>query len=162
MKKINAKDLVSKIEKITKERMAKNDVISFEDLKRLKTKASQCTLLVIEDDETVRGALKRVFEREGYKVLVASDGTQLSTVLDDTSIDLIILDVGLPWINGYELAEMMKEHEDLKDIPLIFISGHKSEEDIKRGFEVGADDYITKPFDLEKIKKAVKTLIQIS
>ncbi|MAV90998.1 MAG: response regulator [Bdellovibrionaceae bacterium] len=162
MKKINAKDLVAKIERITKERMAKDDVISFEDLKKLKSKASQFTLLIIEDDETVRGVLKRVFEREDYKVLVASDGTQLSSVLDGASIDLIILDIGLPWINGFELAELMKQHEDLSDIPLIFISGMNSKEDIKRGFEVGADDYITKPFDLEKIKKAVKTLIQIS
>ncbi|HAG91845.1 MAG TPA: response regulator, partial [Bdellovibrionales bacterium] len=87
MKKINAKDLVAKIERITKERMAKDDVISFEDLKKLKSKASQFTLLIIEDDETVRGVLKRVFEREDYKVLVASDGTQLSSVLDGASID---------------------------------------------------------------------------
>ncbi len=162
MKKINAKDFVAKVEKITKERMAKEEVISFEDLRKLKTKASHYTLLIIEDDETVRQALKRVFEREDYKVLVAADGTQLSEVLDDSQLDLIILDIGLPWINGFELAEMMKEHQDLKEIPLVFLSGRDSEEDIKRGFEVGADDYITKPFDLEKVKKTVKTLIQLA
>lgn len=161
MKKINAKDLVAKIEKITKERMAKEDVISFEDLKRFKTKASHYTLLIVEDDETVRQALKRVFERDGYKVLTAVDGTQLSEVLDESTIDLIMLDIGLPWINGFELAEMMKEHKDLKDIPLVFITGRTSEEDIQKGFDVGADDYITKPFDLDKVKKTVKTLIQL-
>ena len=77
-------------------------------------------------------------------------------------IDLIILDVGLPWINGYELAEMMKAHKDLKRIPLIFISGRVNDADVKRGFEVGADDYIKKPFDLEKIKKTVRTLVQLN
>jgi len=161
MKKINAKDLVAQIEKITKERMAQNDVISFEDLRRLKTKTSHYQLLIIEDDETVRNALKRIFEREGYKVKTAADGTQLSEVLDETPLDLIMLDIGLPWINGFELAEMMKQHKDLKEIPLIFISGRTGEEDIQKGFDVGADDYITKPFDLEKVKKTVKTLIQL-
>lgn len=162
MKKINAKDFVAKVEKITKERMAKEDVISFEDLRKFKTKASHYTLLIIEDDETIRQALKRVFEREGYKVLTAADGTQLSEVLDDSPLDLILLDIGLPWINGFELAEMMKDHRDLKDIPLIFITGRNSEEDIQKGFDVGADDYITKPFDLEKVKKTVKALIQLN
>lgn len=162
MKKINAKDFVAKVEKITKERMAKENVISFEDLKRFKTKTSHYTLLIIEDDETVRRVLGKVFSREGYKVLSAADGTQLSDILDEASLDLILLDIGLPWINGFELAEMMKEHKDLKDIPLIFISGRNSEEDVQRGFDVGADDYITKPFDLEKVKKTVQTLIQLN
>lgn len=162
MKKMNTKDLVKKIERLTKERMAKEEVISFEDLKRLKHKISQATILVIEDDDAVRGGLKRVLERDGYKVITAEDGTQLSEVLDDSPIDLILLDVGLPWINGYELAEMMKEHQDLKDIPLVFVSGRSSKEDIKKGFDVGADDYLTKPFDLEKVKKTVRALIQLN
>lgn len=162
MKKMNTKDLVQKIERLTRERMAKEEVISFEDLRKLKGKSSAATILIIEDDETVRGGLKRVFEKEGYKVLLAEDGTQLSDVLDDSPIDLILLDVGLPWIDGFELAEMMKEHKDLKDIPLVFVSGRSSKEDIQRGFDVGADDYLTKPFDLEKVKKTVRTLIQLN
>ena len=162
MKKMDTKDLVKKIERLTKERMAKEEVISFEDLRKLKGKTSSPTILVIEDDEIIRRGLKRVLESEGYKVLVAEDGTQLSEVLDDTSIDLILLDVGLPWIDGFELAEMMKEHKDLKDIPLVFVSGRTSKEDIQRGFDVGADDYLTKPFDLDKVKKTVRALIELN
>lgn len=161
-RRINTKDLVHKIEKLTKERMAKSDVIDMKDIRRLKERKTPRTILLIEDDETVRAALKRVMESEGYKVLAASDGTQLSTVLDDGAIDLIMLDIGLPWINGFELAEMMKAHKDLKDIPLIFLSARTSDADIKRGFEVGADDYIKKPFDIEKVKRTVRTLIQLA
>ncbi|MGE0526017.1 MAG: PleD family two-component system response regulator, partial [Bdellovibrionales bacterium] len=77
-------------------------------------------------------------------------------------VDLIILDIGLPWINGFELAEMMKAHPDLKDIPLIFLSARTSDQDVKRGFDVGADDYITKPFDIEKVKRTVNTLVHLT
>lgn len=162
VKSINTKDLVKKIETLTKSRMAKEKVVSLDDLRNIRKAAQPVTLLIIEDDETIRLALKRMFEDDGYRVLAVSDGTQLSLVLDDEPVDLIILDIGLPWVNGYELAEMMKAHEDLKQIPLIFVSGRTSTEDIKRGFAVGADDFIKKPFDIEKIKKTVSTLLKLN
>lgn len=161
-KKINTRDLVLKIEKLTRERMIKSDVVSMDELRRVKKPTTPFCILVVEDDETIRMALKRMFEGEGYRVITAVDGTQLSTVLDDNPIDLILLDIGLPWINGYELAAMMKEHKDLREIPLVFLSGRTSEADVKRGFEVGADDYITKPFDIENVKKTVRTLIELN
>lgn len=161
-RKIDTKDLVKKIEKLTKERMREGDVIDLSDLRRLKERKTQRTILIIEDDETIRAALKRVFEGDGYRVLAASDGTQLSQVLDDAPVDLIMLDVGLPWINGFELAEMMKAHDDLSEIPLVFLSARTSDADVKRGFEVGADDYIKKPFDIEKVKRTINTLIHLA
>ena len=160
--RINTKDLVKKIEKITKERMTSDSVVDLDSFRDLKNKQNPKTILVIEDDETMRGALKRIFESDGMVVKTAADGTQLASVLDDNPIDLIILDVGLPWINGLELAKLLKEHDDLKHIPLIFVSGKTSEFDVKRGFEAGADDYIKKPFDIEKIKKTVHTLLKLN
>ena len=160
--KINTKDLVKKIERLTKERMTSEDVVDLNQFRDLKKKGTPRTLLVIEDDETMRSALKRIFESEGLIVKTAADGTQLSLVLDDSPIDLIIMDVGLPWINGLELAKMLKEHDDLKRIPLVFVSGKTSDFDVKRGFEAGADDYIKKPFDIEKIKKTVQTLLSLN
>jgi two-component system aerobic respiration control protein ArcA len=142
--------------------MGQPDVIQMDDLRRMKERKIQRTILLIEDDETIRSALRRVFENEGYRVLAAADGTQLSTVLDDAPVDLIMLDIGLPWINGIELAEMMKAHQDLKDIPLIFLSGRTGDADIKKGFDVGCDDYIKKPFDIEKVKRTVNTLIHLA
>ncbi len=161
-RKINTKDLVGKIEKLTKERMSKEKVLDLDQIRKLKERKIQRTILLIEDDETIRSALKRVFESDGYRVLAAADGTQLSSVLDDAPVDLIILDIGLPWINGYELAEMMKAHADLSEIPLVFLSGRTSDADVKRGFDVGADDYIKKPFDIEKVKRTINTLIHLA
>ena len=160
--KLNTKDLVDKIDKITKERIAKEKVVSLADFRKLKEKTEPATILVIDDDESMRSALQRIFESEGYKVILAADGTQLSHVLDDSTLDLIVLDIGLPWINGFELAKLMKENSDLKEIPLVFISGRTSEIDVKRGFELGADDYIKKPFEIEDVKKSVKTLLKLN
>lgn len=160
--RISTKDLVNKIEKLTKERMTKESVVDLGSFRDLKKKEAPRTILVIEDDETMRSALKRIFEADGMQVKTAADGTQLSVVLDDNPIDLIILDIGLPWINGIELAKLLKEHEDLKHIPLVFVSGKTSEFDVKRGFEAGADDYIKKPFEIEQMKKTVHTLLRLN
>lgn len=160
-KSLDTKTLVDKIEKLTKERLTQESVVSLEEFRKLRhTKESKC-ILIIEDDETMRAAMKRIFENEGFKVKTAADGTQLATVLDDSPIDLIILDIGLPWINGYELAKLLKEHEDLKAIPLIFVSGKTSELDVKKGLNLGADEYIKKPFDVDHIKKVVAKLLEI-
>lgn len=161
-KKINASDLIAKIEKITKSRMASGEVVALDNFRDLKKKMDPKTILVIEDDETMRAALKKIFEMDGFNVKMAADGTELSGVLDDVSPDLILLDIGLPWLNGFELAQMLKEHKELKKIPLIFVSGKTSDEDIKKAFELGADDFIKKPFEIDKLKKTVATLLKIS
>ena len=161
-KKIDAKDLVAKIERLARERMASGDIVDLKSVRDLKEKKRKTSVLVIEDDDTMRAALKRILESDGFDVRSAADGTQLGEALGDIPVDLILLDVGLPWINGLELAKLLKEHEALKEIPLVFISGKTSEFDIKRGFEAGADDYIKKPFEIEKVKKTVRTLLKLN
>ncbi|WII72214.1 response regulator [Bdellovibrio sp. 22V] len=161
-KRINTKDLIDKIEKMTKARIASQEVVPLDQFREAKKKLDPKVILVIEDDETMRLAMKRILESEGYVTKLAADGTELSTALDDHPVDLILMDVGLPWINGFELAQLLKEHKDLKKIPLVFVSGKAAEEDMKKAFEIGADDYIKKPFDVEKLKKTVETLLKLN
>ncbi|PWU19731.1 MAG: response regulator [Bdellovibrio sp.] len=161
-KKINTQDLVAKIEQITKSRMASEPVVPLDSFREFKKKVDPKVILVIEDDETMRSAMKRIFEAESYLVKMASDSSELSMALDDVPPDLILMDIGLPWMNGFELAQLLKEHKDLKKIPLVFVSGKTSDEDIKRAFEVGADDFIKKPFEIENLRKTVQTLLKIS
>ncbi|MBL7545249.1 MAG: response regulator [Bdellovibrionaceae bacterium] len=161
-KKIDTKDLINKIEKITKARIASQDVVPLDKFRETKKKEEPKMILVIDDDETMRASIKRILESEGYAVRVAAQANELSDVLDDTPVDLILLDIGLPWINGFELAELLKETKDLKKIPLVFVSGQASPDDMRRAFMVGAHDYIKKPFDVDKLKKTVKTLLKIS
>jgi two-component system aerobic respiration control protein ArcA len=160
--RINTKELVERIEKVTREKLTQESVISLDDYRKLKKRKDPKTILIIDDDETIRQVLRRILEADGYRVLTAADGTQLSSVLDDSPIELIILDIGLPWINGFELAELIKESPDLNPIPLVFISARTSEADVRRAFELGGSDYVKKPFDMEHIRKTVNTLLAIN
>ena len=162
-KSLDTKDFVAQIERLTKQRMSQEKVVSLDQIKGLgRTQAKPFSLLMIEDDPSVRRSLTRLFQNEGYTVHTAADATELSQILDGKAIDLILLDVGLPWINGFELAELMKCHKDLKKIPLIFISGHTTEADVKKGFQMGADDYIKKPFNIENVRRTVRTLLHLA
>lgn len=158
---LDSKSLFAKIERLVRERMVSEKVVSIADLRALKKK-QPAKILIVEDDEIVRKSLKRILESDSYQVITAEDATELSSVVENFMFDLIIMDVGLPWINGFELAEMMKQHVHIKNIPLVFISGHSEKDMIKKGFAVGADDYLTKPVDLEKVKKTVKTLLYLN
>lgn len=155
-KKFITGDLIKKIEKLTKQRMSEQPVVSLDQFRDAHKKMNPQNILVIEDDETQRLSLKRILEAEGYVTILAADSAELATVLDqEWDLHLILMDIGLPWINGFELAEMMKQHTDLKKLPLIFLSAQAEQEDFARAREVGAADYIKKPFDIEKLKAVI-------
>ncbi len=160
-KKFITSDLIQKIEKLTKQRMAEQPVVSLDQFRDAHKKMNPQNILVIEDDETQRLSLKRILESEGYQVLLAADSAELTAILDkDEQFHLMIMDIGLPWINGFELAQMMKEHRDLKKIPLVFLSAQAEEEDFIKARAVGAADYIKKPFDIDKLKIVISKLLQ--
>lgn len=160
--KINTKDLITKIEKMAKSRMAEQPVVSLDQFREVKKKLDPKVILVIEDDETMRNSMKRIFEMDSYIVKMAADGTELGSILDHSNIDLIVMDVGLPWINGFELAQLLKQHRDLNKIPLIFVSGKTSDEDMRTAFDIGANDYIKKPFDVDKLRNTVSALLKLN
>lgn len=159
-KKLSTETLIQKIEKLTKQRMAEQPVVELNQFRDVKNKLNPTNILVIEDDETQRASLKRILEAESYTVKLAADSAELTQILDeDHEIHFIIMDVGLPWINGFELAQMIKEHRELKRIPLIFLSAQAEQEDFDKARDVGASDYIKKPFDIDKLKARIKELL---
>jgi two-component system aerobic respiration control protein ArcA len=161
-KRIHAKDFIKQIESITKSRMASQEVVELGQFREISAKKQeQKTILVIEDDDTMRASLKRILEVDRHNVVLVSDGTELGSVLENNSPDLILMDVGLPWINGFEIAKMMKEHSELSLIPLVFVSGSNSADDIRQAKEIGADDYIKKPFEVEKLRRTVLNLLKL-
>lgn len=113
-------------------------------------------LLIIEDDEAIKDGLKYCLEHEGYNVDVASNGETALKKLDN--INLILLDVNLPDYNGFELFKKIKETHD---IPIIFLTANDYETSIVMALDMGADDYITKPFRtkelIARIKKVLRT-----
>ena len=152
-----------KVEALKREKLKSRKVVSLSDFRELKSAIDVRTVLVVDDDEVMRNALKRILEAEGYKVMLAEDGLELSKVLETTRLDLVLLDVCLPWVDGYELCKLIKSHHSLKMVPLILVSGCKGKEDVDKGFAAGADDYVTKPFDIEYMLKVInKKLLQNS
>ena len=107
------------------------------------------TILIIEDDATMMRGLKDNFEFQGYRVLTAADGEAgLNTALD-AKPDVIILDIMLPEINGYEVCRLIRV-EGL-EMPIIMLTAKGEESDIVLGLNLGADDYVTKPFSIKEL-----------
>lgn len=159
-KKFITSDLISKIEKLTKQRMSEQPIVSLDQFRDAHKKMNPKNILIIEDDETQRLSLKRILEAEGYTALLAADSAELTAILDEEKeLHLILMDIGLPWINGFELAEMMKQHPDLNKLPLVFLSAQAEQADFARAREVGASDYIKKPFDIDKLKLVISKLL---
>jgi DNA-binding response OmpR family regulator len=107
------------------------------------------TVLIIEDEPTMLRGLKDNFEYKGYNVLTAADGEEgLNTALNKKP-DLIILDIMLPKINGYEVCRLIRQ-ENL-DMPIIMLTAKGEESDVVLGLNLGADDYVTKPFSIKEL-----------
>lgn len=103
-------------------------------------------VLVVDDEQIITGLISKMLEKEGYQVTVcnaAEDG--LKAVASDMP-DLILLDIGMPNIDGYEFCGRLRKDEKFAEIPVIFLSGKSAEEDGGRSFELGAATYIRKPF----------------
>ncbi|MGD2174111.1 MAG: response regulator transcription factor [Candidatus Brocadiaceae bacterium] len=107
------------------------------------------TVLIVEDDPTMLRGLKDNFEFKGYEVITAVDGEQGLEAALDAGPDLIILDIMLPKINGYEICRILRQ-EGL-DVPIIMLTAKGQESDIVLGLELGADDYVTKPFSIREL-----------
>ncbi|MBP9707629.1 MAG: response regulator [Oligoflexales bacterium] len=153
------KNLRKQIESIKKQKIAARKIVSLEEFRLLKTSSESPTVLVVDDDEIMRNAIKRILEAEGYEIALAKDGLELSKIIEARRLDLILLDVNLPWVDGIELCQLIKSHHSLKNVPLILISGRKSREDIERGFEAGCDDFIGKPFEVDHITSVIRERI---
>lgn len=112
-------------------------------------------ILIIEDDETICLGLKYYLEQEGFKVNTTYKMDEVLKFIKDTSI--ILLDINLPNINGFDL---FKEIKKIKDVPIIFLTANDLEVSIVRGLDMGADDYITKPFKTRELLSRIKNVLR--
>ena len=148
------------LDNITRRKLSENKVVSLSDFRDIKKSKQKLTVLVVDDEEIMRNALKRVLEGENFNVLLAEDGYALSHFLEATMLDVILLDVNLPWVDGFELVHLIKSHSVLKDVPVIMVSGRKSTEDIQRAMALGANDFIAKPFDVDFLVNSIRKSLQ--
>lgn len=112
-------------------------------------------LLIVEDEVVTRQTLARLFQQEGYEVFDAADGKQMEHIMAQQPVDLIIMDVNLPGQSGLELAESLREQNN---IGLVFLTGRDSDEDRLLALELGADDYLIKPYNPKELTIRVRNL----
>lgn len=113
-------------------------------------------ILIVEDEEAISNLIRTNLTDAGYRCTCAYDGLQASDIIEKENFDLILLDIMLPKINGYELLE----YSNLMEIPVIFLTAKSSVEDKVKGLRLGAEDYLTKPFEIIELLARVETVLR--
>lgn len=116
-------------------------------------------ILIVDDEADILEILKFVLEAQGYECITASDGEAGLNLAREINPDLIILDVMMPKINGYKISRLLKYDSKYKDIPILMVTARSQEEDKIIGEETGADEYITKPFQVDYVVEKVKSYL---
>lgn len=116
------------------------------------------TLLIVEDEVITSDLLRRYFEIVGYEVINAHTGAEAIRLATESVPQVIILDIGLPDMDGYEVCKRLRSNERTDSIPIIFLTQKDNRTDRLEGLELGADDYITKPFDVEELRLRVHNI----
>ena len=117
-------------------------------------------ILVVDDDEAINELIKINLELFGCDVICAFDGIQGFTLAKQELPDLIILDVMMPDVDGYTVAKRVRENDSTKDIPILMLTAMGQLEDKVKGFDIGVDDYLVKPFEMEELKVRVRALLK--
>jgi CheY-like chemotaxis protein len=119
------------------------------------------TILIVEDNEMNRDMLSRRLERKGYNVLIAVDGEKGVEVARANRPDLILMDMSLPVVDGWEATRQLKADDRLKHIPVIALTAHAMANDRDKALEAGCDDYDTKPIELPRLLAKMDALLHV-
>ncbi len=115
-------------------------------------------ILLVEDDENLGLVTRDFLEMAGYSVFLAQDGFKGLEAFNGNEFDIIILDIMLPYVDGFSLAEKIRKQDNI--VPIIFLTARSIKEDRIKGFKIGADDYITKPFSTEELKLRIEAILR--
>jgi DNA-binding response OmpR family regulator len=117
------------------------------------------TILVADDEEDLRELVAYRLTRSGYEVVAAVDGQEALELAREQRPDLMVLDVMMPRLDGYELTRRVRAEDSLRSVPVILLTARSQESDVSRGFEVGADDYLRKPFSPDELVARVRAVL---
>ena len=120
---------------------------------------SKTKILLVEDNEMNMDMLKRRLVRKGFEVITAVDGEESIKMVNAESPDLVLMDVSLPGMDGWEATELIRANDSTKNIPIIAITAHAMTGDRERASEVGCDDYETKPIDFARLLEKIGNLL---
>lgn len=119
-------------------------------------------ILLVEDDRIVSRLIENLLQRKGHYISTLADGRSASAFVNDSSEipDLVLLDLMLPFVDGYEILSLIRENPKWDKIPVIMLTSKGQEKNVVRAFELGADDYILKPFSREEVAIRIKRQIK--
>ena len=112
-------------------------------------------VLVVEDDLAIQLLITETLRTRGYETATVSDGTSVVPTAREVAPDLVLLDIGLPGIDGYEVLDRLKADEDLRDVPVIMVTAWAEPEQMERAMQAGALDYVRKPFAVDDLLERV-------
>ena len=116
-------------------------------------------ILIVDDHDSSREALQEVIEREGHKPIVARDGRGAIGLLADEPVDIVLTDLRLPDVDGLEILKAVQK--DMPDVPVVLITGHGTVDTAVSAMKMGAQDYLTKPININEISRAVKSAAKV-
>lgn len=120
------------------------------------------TILVIDDERAIREMVVMALEKEGFNCIEASDAHKAETLINESSPDLLLLDWMMPGLNGVDFTRKLRRSDETRNLPIIMLTAKTEEEDLIRGLESGADDYITKPFSPRALVARIHALLRRS
>lgn len=116
-------------------------------------------ILIVDDEPNIVMSLEYTFKKNNFEVFIARDGQEALEILQNQLPDVIILDVMMPLVDGFETLEQIKKNERLQHCKVMFLSAKNKESDIEKGMALGADAYLTKPFSIKKVVEQVNELL---
>lgn len=116
-------------------------------------------ILIVDDEPNIVMSLEYLFKKKGFEVYIARDGNEALELLENTIPDVILLDVMMPNVDGYQTIKRIKENEQLTHVKVVFLSAKSKESDITKGLNLGADKYLLKPFSSKKIVAEINELL---
>lgn len=117
-------------------------------------------VLVVEDEDALATLLQYNLEKEGYEVVVATDGEEALTLVSERLPDLILLDWMLPKVSGIEVCRRLRGRNEARNVPIIMLTARGEESDRIRGLDIGADDYVTKPFSMSELTARLRAVLR--
>lgn len=120
------------------------------------------TILIVDDDLGTRLAISDYLEMSGYSVLTAADGQEALAMVEDHHPHLMVTDIVMPQMNGYELVQRVRQHPAFRLLPVIFLTSRNKTAERIQGYQSGGDLYLPKPFELEELKAAIRNLLERS
>lgn len=117
-------------------------------------------ILIVDDEPNIIMSLEYILKKENYEVHIARDGKEAIDIVQESKIDVVLLDIMMPNVDGYQVLSFIRNNSELKDVKVIFLTAKNKKQDIEKGFSLGVDKYMSKPFSNKNILAEIKALLK--